>query len=116
MTFRIGVDIGGTFADFVALDDDNKLYTLKVSTTPDKPGGEMPNRHSGKTRPIFFWTKQEYWMVSCQRMRGHFRNGLHESCSGSFRRRKLQMIISGSAVDNDCLLPVPRSRSYSLPL
>ena len=41
MTFRTGVDIGGTSADFVALDDDNKLYTLKVSTTPDKPGGEV---------------------------------------------------------------------------
>ncbi|HMK81421.1 MAG TPA: hydantoinase/oxoprolinase family protein [Xanthobacteraceae bacterium] len=41
MSYRIGVDIGGTFADFVALDEMNRLYTLKVSTTPDRPGGEV---------------------------------------------------------------------------
>lgn len=42
MTWRIGVDIGGTFIDFCALDSTTRqLHTLKVLTTPDEPGQEV---------------------------------------------------------------------------
>ena len=42
MTWRIGVDIGGTFIDFCALDEGSgALHTLKVLTTPDQPGREL---------------------------------------------------------------------------
>jgi N-methylhydantoinase A len=42
MTWRIGVDIGGTFADLCALDErTGELHTLKVLTTPDAPGREI---------------------------------------------------------------------------
>jgi len=38
----VGVDIGGTFADFVALDTQNgQAVTLKVLTTPTAPGQEV---------------------------------------------------------------------------
>ena len=42
MPHMIGVDIGGTFADFVALDTcSGKVTTLKVLTTPDAPGEDV---------------------------------------------------------------------------
>jgi N-methylhydantoinase A len=42
MTWRIGVDIGGTFIDFCLLDErSNQLHSLKVLTTPDEPGREV---------------------------------------------------------------------------
>ena len=42
MSYRIGVDIGGTFADFCALDEaTGRLATLKVLSTPDAPGREV---------------------------------------------------------------------------
>ena len=42
MGWRIGVDIGGTFIDFCALDDStHQMHTLKVLTTPDEPGREV---------------------------------------------------------------------------
>ncbi|MBE9605429.1 hydantoinase/oxoprolinase family protein [Acetobacteraceae bacterium H6797] len=42
MTWRIGVDIGGTFIDFCALDDSSQqMHTLKVLTTPNEPGREV---------------------------------------------------------------------------
>ena len=42
MAWKIGVDIGGTFIDFCALDQEtNRLVTLKVLTTPDDPGREL---------------------------------------------------------------------------
>ncbi len=42
MSYRIGVDIGGTFADFCALDEaTGRLATLKVLSTPDEPGREV---------------------------------------------------------------------------
>jgi N-methylhydantoinase A len=38
----VGVDIGGTFADFVALDtEDGRAVTLKVLTTPTAPGQDV---------------------------------------------------------------------------
>lgn len=42
MSWRIGVDIGGTFIDFCALETGtNRLETIKVLTTPDEPGREL---------------------------------------------------------------------------
>jgi N-methylhydantoinase A len=42
MSFRVGVDIGGTFTDLCAFDETtNDLFTLKVLSTPDKPGSEV---------------------------------------------------------------------------
>ncbi len=42
MGWRIGVDIGGTFIDFCALNDaTGAVHTLKVLTTPDEPGREV---------------------------------------------------------------------------
>ncbi|WP_134495287.1 hydantoinase/oxoprolinase family protein [Microvirga pakistanensis] len=42
MTFRVGVDIGGTFIDFCFFNEKTKeLSTLKVLTTPDNPGSEV---------------------------------------------------------------------------
>lgn len=42
MSYRIGVDIGGTFADFCALDETTgRLATLKVLSTPQEPGREV---------------------------------------------------------------------------
>lgn len=42
MAYRVGVDIGGTFADFCAFDETaGSMGTVKVLTTPDKPGQEV---------------------------------------------------------------------------
>jgi N-methylhydantoinase A len=42
MALMIGVDIGGTFADFVALDTETaSIRTLKVLTTPNAPGQDV---------------------------------------------------------------------------
>lgn len=42
MGYRVGVDIGGTFIDFCFFDDaTNDLFTLKVLTTPARPGSEI---------------------------------------------------------------------------
>jgi N-methylhydantoinase A len=42
MGWRIGVDIGGTFIDFCALDEaSGRMQTLKVLTTPSEPGREV---------------------------------------------------------------------------
>jgi N-methylhydantoinase A len=42
MGWRIGVDIGGTFIDFCALDEATReMHTLKVLTTPAEPGREV---------------------------------------------------------------------------
>lgn len=44
MAWRIGVDIGGTFADFCAFDEKTgEINTVKVLTTPDRPGQEVIN-------------------------------------------------------------------------
>ncbi len=34
---RVGIDTGGTFTDFVVVDDDGRLRTHKVPSTPDAP-------------------------------------------------------------------------------
>lgn len=42
MGWRIGVDIGGTFIDFCALNESTRqMHTLKVLTTPNEPGREV---------------------------------------------------------------------------
>ena len=42
MSYRIGVDIGGTFTDFCAFDEANgTVHTHKVLSTPDRPGAEV---------------------------------------------------------------------------
>ena len=42
MAYRVGVDIGGTFADFCAFDEaTGSLHTLKVLSRPDAPGTEV---------------------------------------------------------------------------
>ncbi|MDF1790332.1 MAG: hydantoinase/oxoprolinase family protein [Thalassobaculaceae bacterium] len=42
MGYRVGVDIGGTFTDFCAFDEaSGALHTLKVLSTPQKPGEEV---------------------------------------------------------------------------
>ena len=42
MGYRVGVDIGGTFADFCAFDEaEGRIGTVKVLTTPDRPGQEV---------------------------------------------------------------------------
>jgi N-methylhydantoinase A len=42
MGWRIGVDIGGTFIDFCALDEStHEMHTLKILTTPNEPGLEV---------------------------------------------------------------------------
>ena len=41
MAYRVGVDVGGTFTDFCAFDENtNELHTLKVLSTPDELGAE----------------------------------------------------------------------------
>lgn len=42
MSYRVGVDIGGSFTDFAVLDErDNSIRTLKVLSRPDSPGSEI---------------------------------------------------------------------------
>lgn len=42
MTYRVGVDIGGTFTDFCVLGEaGGDIKTLKVLSSPDKPGAEV---------------------------------------------------------------------------
>lgn len=42
MGYRVGVDIGGSFTDFCVFDEaTGKLLTLKVLSTPQKPGEEV---------------------------------------------------------------------------
>jgi N-methylhydantoinase A len=42
LSYRIGVDIGGTFTDFCVFDENNRaLETLKVLSRPDAPGEEV---------------------------------------------------------------------------
>jgi N-methylhydantoinase A len=41
MGYRIGVDVGGTFADFAVLNAEGQLFTLKVPSAPEAPGSEI---------------------------------------------------------------------------
>lgn len=42
MSYRVGVDIGGSFTDFALFDEDTReLRSLKVFSRPDQPGAEV---------------------------------------------------------------------------
>ncbi len=42
MTYRVGVDIGGSFTDFAVFDEaSRRLHSLKVFSRPDEPGAEV---------------------------------------------------------------------------
>ncbi|MEC8370127.1 MAG: hydantoinase/oxoprolinase N-terminal domain-containing protein, partial [Pseudomonadota bacterium] len=42
MSYRVGVDIGGTFTDFCVFDEETGMvHTLKVLSRPDNPGQEV---------------------------------------------------------------------------
>ncbi len=42
MSYRVGVDIGGTFTDFCVFDEaSGELHSLKVLSTPQEPGSEV---------------------------------------------------------------------------
>lgn len=42
MTYRVGVDIGGSFTDFAVFDENSRsLRSLKVFSRPDEPGSEV---------------------------------------------------------------------------
>jgi N-methylhydantoinase A len=64
VSYRIGVDIGGTFADFCVLDEaTGKLATLKVLSTPAEPGrevitglGEIERRFQIKPGDVSYFT------------------------------------------------------------
>ena len=64
MGCRVGVDIGGTFTDFCVFDEDSgALHSLKVLSTPDRPGAEvldglreLEQRHGVKPDQITYFT------------------------------------------------------------
>ena len=68
MSYRIGVDIGGTFADFCALDEaTGRLATLKVLSTPQEPGreviaglAELGSRFGIQPQDIGYFTCQQH--------------------------------------------------------
>ena len=37
VSYRVSADIGGTFTDFVVEEDNKRVFTGKISTTPDNP-------------------------------------------------------------------------------
>lgn len=42
MTYRVGIDIGGSFTDFAVFDETSRsLKSLKVFSSPDEPGSEV---------------------------------------------------------------------------
>ena len=43
MSYRLGVDIGGTFTDLVIQRDDGRIHTVKVPTTPEDPSQAVLN-------------------------------------------------------------------------
>src|SRR5438876_2207952 len=49
---RVGVDVGGTFTDLVALGEDGTISVRKVVTTPDDPAVAMFRALDADPRPI----------------------------------------------------------------
>lgn len=64
MTYRVGVDIGGSFTDFCVMNEETgALHTLKVLSTPQSPGSEVVNglaeldrRYGIKPQQISYFT------------------------------------------------------------
>lgn len=64
MTYRVGVDIGGSFTDFAVFDEStNAIKTMKVFSRPDEPGAEVlagikavGERHGVAARDITYFT------------------------------------------------------------
>ncbi|MBE9605412.1 hydantoinase/oxoprolinase family protein [Acetobacteraceae bacterium H6797] len=64
MSYRVGVDVGGSFTDFAVLnEEDFSLTTLKVFSRPDAPGAEivmglklLEERHGIKPSAITYFT------------------------------------------------------------
>lgn len=64
MTYRVGVDIGGSFTDFAVFDEGtNTIKAMKVFSRPDEPGAEVlagikaiGERHGVDARDISYFT------------------------------------------------------------
>ena len=64
MTYRVGVDIGGSFTDFAVFDENSRsLRSLKVFSRPDEPGSEviegirlLRERHGIDPKAITYFT------------------------------------------------------------
>ncbi|WP_159992256.1 hydantoinase/oxoprolinase family protein [Roseomonas sp. 18066] len=64
MGWRVGVDVGGSFTDFAALDETSgRLVTLKVFSRPDAPGAEieaglaqLAQRHGVEATAVDYFT------------------------------------------------------------
>src|SRR5438128_1787493 len=41
MTYRLGIDVGGTFTDFALVDDGGHVTEVKTPSTPTNPGEAM---------------------------------------------------------------------------
>jgi hypothetical protein len=51
--WKVGVDIGGTFIDFCALEArSGRVASLKVLTTPEDPGAEFHRDGEGRPRTV----------------------------------------------------------------
>ena len=48
--YRIGVDVGGTFTDVVAIDEDGETAIAKVDSTPADPSVRTPAVRPDRTR------------------------------------------------------------------
>lgn len=64
MSYRVGVDIGGTFTDFCVFEEaTNRVHSLKVLSTPERPGaevmeglGQLAARHGVGAAEIAYFT------------------------------------------------------------
>ena len=52
MTYRLGVDVGGTFTDLLLIDEDSgATYRAKIPSTPARPVRRRARRHREGLRP-----------------------------------------------------------------
>lgn len=84
MTYRIGVDIGGSFTDFAVLDErDNSIRTLKVLSRPDQPGNEI--RTGLKSL-------QERYQIDAAKV-GYFTHGTTVGINSVIQRRGVKLAL-----------------------
>ena len=89
MSLRIGVDIGGSFADFAVLDPQTRsVRTLKVFSRPDNPGSEvlegmaaLAQRYGIKARDVAYFTHGTTVGVNAVVQRKGLRLGLLTTCN-----------------------------------